>query len=176
MSQNDSKSAPTPPTMRARSYEWRDPLDTATQVGKLSGLEFLTGIIDGRLAQPPMAHTMGFRLTEVAEGLAVFTVEPQDFHYNPIGVVHGGLAATILDSAMACSVHSTLPQGRGYTTLELKVNLVRGITDKGGPLRCEGRVIHVGRQVGTAEGKLIDANGRLYAHGTTTCLIFDVKG
>lgn len=172
MSQSDSK----PPTLRARRYEWRDPLDTAAQVGKLSGLEFLQGIIDGRLARPPMADTMGFRLSEVAEGLAVFTVEPQDFHYNPIGVVHGGLAATILDSAMACSIHSTLPHGRGYTTLELKVNMVRGITDREGPLRCEGRVIHVGRQVGTAEGKLIDGKGKLYAHGTTTCLIFDVKG
>ena len=171
-----SQSGPTKPiVMRSRTYEWRDPLDTAAQVGSMSGLEFLIGIIEGRLARPPMADPTGFRLAEVSEGYALFVVDPQEFHYNPIGVVHGGLAATILDSAMACSVHSTLARGRAYTTLELKVNMVRGITGKEGALRCEGRVIHVGRQVATAEGKFLDGSGRLYAHGTTTCMIFDAK-
>jgi uncharacterized protein (TIGR00369 family) len=99
-------------------------------------------------------------------------LDPAEFHYNPLSTVHGGVAATILDSVMACAVQSTLPAGRGYTTLEIKVNYVRAITAATGRLRAEGKIIHVGRQVGTAEGRLVDAEGRLYVHGTTTCLAF----
>ena len=108
----------------------------------------------------------------MAPGLAVFTVTPEYRHYNPIGAVHGGLAATLLDSCMGCAVHTHLKAGTGYTTLEFKVNFVRGVTDQSGLLRAEGRSLYVGRRSATAEGKLMDANGTLLAHGTTTCLVF----
>jgi uncharacterized protein (TIGR00369 family) len=139
-----------------------------------SGLEFLRRIADGRVAQPPIAATLGFLLAEVAPGFALFTMTPQFRHYNPIGTVHGGVASTLLDSCMSCAVHTHLERGFGYTTLELKVNLVRPITDKTGPIRAEGRSLHVGRRSGTAEGKILDARGTLLAHGTTTCLIFEL--
>jgi uncharacterized protein (TIGR00369 family) len=158
---------------RSHTFTWQDPLATAGHGLKLSGLAFLQALVSGRIPKPPIAEALGFTLAEVSEGLAVFTVEPAEFHYNPIGVVHGGLAATLLDSAMACSVQTTLPTGKLYTTLELKVNLVRPITMKTGLLRAEGRLIHGGSRVATAEGRLVDLTGRLYAHGTTTCMIFD---
>ncbi len=139
------------------------------------GLGFLRGIIDGRLPVPPMADTLGFRLIAVDKGRAVFEGLPQARHYNPIGVVHGGLAMTLLDSALGCAVHSTLDRGETYTTLEIKVNLVRPITKDTGPVRAEGRIIHRGRSVGTSEGDIKDAGGKLYAHATTTCMIFPVK-
>ncbi|KAB2877328.1 MAG: PaaI family thioesterase [Pseudorhodoplanes sp.] len=139
------------------------------------GLGFLRGIIDGRLPVPPMADTLGFRLIAVDKGRAVFEGLPQARHYNPIGVVHGGLAMTLLDSALGCAVHSTLDRGETYTTLEIKVNLVRPITKDTGPVRAEGRIIHRGRSVGTSEGDIKDAGGKLYAHATTTCMIFPAK-
>lgn len=147
------------------------PLET---IRTLSGLEFLAKIVSGELPRPPIAGLLGFSLAEVEEGRAVFVAEPERRHYNPIGSVHGGFAATLLDSCMACSVQTRLPAGKGYTTLEFKVNLVRGLTDETGPVRAEGTAIQVGSRVGTAEGRLIDASGRLYAHGTTTCLIFPI--
>jgi len=108
----------------------------------------------------------------VSEGRAVFLVEPSEYHYNPIGVVHGGLAATLLDSAMGCTVHSTLPVGASYTTLEIKVNYIRPMSAETGLVRCEANIIHAGGRTAIAEGKIIDTKGKLYAHGTTTCLIF----
>jgi uncharacterized protein (TIGR00369 family) len=115
---------------------------------------------------------MNFRIAELSEGHAVFVVEPAEYHYNPIGVVHGGVAATLLDSAMGCAVHSTLPAGVGYTTLEIKVNYIRAMSSETGLVRCEANVIHVGDRTATAEGKIVDEKGKLYAHGTTTCIIF----
>jgi uncharacterized protein (TIGR00369 family) len=111
------------------------------------------------------------RFVEVEEGRAIFEGEPTEYHYNPIGVVHGGLAATLLDSAMGCAVHSMLPVGVGYTTLEIKVNYLRALTSETGTVRAEGRVIKVGGRVAVAEGRITDAAGNLYAHSTTTCLI-----
>jgi uncharacterized protein (TIGR00369 family) len=140
------------------------------------GLSVLKAIAEGRLPSPPIADTLGFALTEVEYGRALFTSVPAYRHYNPIGVVHGGYAATLLDSALGCAVHSTLQKGEGYTTLELKLNLVRAITQDTGPVTAEGRVLHRGRTVGTAEGYLRDAEGKLYAHATTTCMIFPAKG
>src|SRR5262249_51066750 len=137
-----------------------------------SGLDFLSGFASGRLPAPPIAQLMGFTLVEVEAGRAVFAGEPGEQHYNPIGVVHGGLAMTLLDSALGCAVHSTLPVGSRYTTLETKVNFVRPVTVASGRLLCEGRVVHRGSTVATAEGRLtIEANGKLVAHGTSTCLI-----
>lgn len=139
-----------------------------------TGIEFLRRIASGEVAQPPIAKTLGFVLAEVAPGFALFTMAPQFRHYNPIGSVHGGVAATLLDSCMSCAIQTQLEQGRGYITLELKVNMVRPITENTGPIRAEGRALHVGRRAGTSEGKILDANGTLLAHGTTTCLIFDL--
>jgi uncharacterized protein (TIGR00369 family) len=115
---------------------------------------------------------MDFRIGEVSEGHAVFLVTPAEYHYNPIGVVHGGVAATLLDSAMGCAVHSTLPAGASYTTLEIKVNYIRPMSADTGEVRCEANAIYVGGRTATAEAKIVDAKGKLYAHGITTCLIF----
>ena len=140
----------------------------------MSGLEFLQALMEGHLPAPPITRTLGFALTEVSEGRALFRGRPSFEHYNPIGSVHGGWAATLLDSCMACAVQSTLPQGSGYTTLEFKINLVRGMTDKTGPVEAEGTIVQSGRRVGVAEGRLTDGSGRLLAFGTTTCLIFQL--
>ncbi len=136
------------------------------------GLDFLQRIASGEVAQPPIGWTLGFRLAEVRPGFALFTMTPEFKHYNPIGTVHGGVASTLLDSCMSCAVQTHVEKGFGYTTLELKVNLVRPITANTGPIRAEGRSLYVGRRSGTAEGKIIDASGTLLAHGTTTCMIF----
>lgn len=142
-------------------------------IASRSGLEVLQAIFDGALPPPAMGETLDFMPIRIEAGLAVFQGRPLRRHYNPLGTVHGGWFAALLDSAVGCAVHSTLPPGRGYTTLELKLNLVRALTDAVPRVRAEGRVIHVGRQVGTAEGRLLGPDGRLYAHATTTCLIFD---
>ena len=139
------------------------------------GLAFLRGIIAGRFPAPPIAETLGFALAEADHGRAVFTGEPQMRHYNPIGSVHAGFAMTLLDSALACAVHSTLLRGETYTTLEIKVNLVRPLTKDTGAVRAEGRLIYRGRTLGTSEGDIKDANGKLYAHASTTCMIFPAK-
>src|SRR5918998_207440 len=157
---------------RTRTVSWEDPRSLAEAGRSLSGLEYLRKIVAGELPRPPISALMNFGISELEEGRAVFTVEPAEYHYNPIGVVHGGLAATLLDSAMGCAVHSTLPAGAGYTTLEIKVNYVRAMTSETGEVRCEARVVHVGGRTATAEGRVTDAAGKLYAHGTTTCIIF----
>jgi len=136
------------------------------------GLAFLRGIVDGMLPQPPIAELMGFDLVEADKGRAVFEGLPEFRHYNPIGSVHAGFAATLLDSALACAIFSTMVKGDTWTTLELKLNFVRAITKDTGPVRAEGRVIHRGRTVATSEGDLKDRAGKLYAHATTTCMIF----
>jgi len=140
------------------------------------GLSFLNAIIDGTLPQPPIAETMGFRLIEAAEGLAAFEGLPAMRHYNPIGSVHAGFASTMLDSALGCAIFSTLTKGETWTTLELKLNFVRALSHDTGPVRAQGRIIHRGRTVATSEGDLKDRNGKLYAHATTTCMIFPPKG
>ena len=142
------------------------------QVRTLDGLSLFTEMLAGRLPAPPIARAMGFWMSEVERGRVVFTYEPSLEHYNPLGSVHGGVAATLLDSVMGCAVHSTLKAGIGFTTLEIKINYVRAISDKTGPVQAEGKVINVGSRVGTAEGRVVDGSGKLLAHGTTTCLIF----
>ena len=157
---------------RTRTVTWEDPQALAQAAEGLSGIEFLQKIVAGELPPPPIGVLMNFRIAELREGHAVFTVDPAEYHYNPIGVVHGGVAATLLDSAMGCAVHSTLPAGARYTTLEIKVNYVRAMSAKTGEVRCEADVIHVGGRTAVAEGKILDGKGKLYAHGTTTCIIF----
>ena len=139
---------------------------------EFSGLEIFRKLIAGELPYPPIADTMGFMLISADKGHVVFQGTPGHRHYNPIGSVHGGFAATLLDSCVGCAVHTTLEAGQGYTTLELKVNYVRALTARVGPVRAEGKVIHVGKQVATAEGRIVDARGKLYAHASTTCLVF----
>ncbi|HEY1721211.1 MAG TPA: PaaI family thioesterase [Magnetospirillaceae bacterium] len=137
-----------------------------------SGLEVLRELVAGRLPPPPMAGLIGFNLIEVDEGVAVFAGTPGFQHYNPAGAVHGGYAAALLDSCMTCSIQTTLPAGTGVTTLEYKINLVRAMTKDTGPVRAEGKMIHPGKRTATAEGRIIDSQGRLLAHGTTTCFVF----
>ena len=141
-------------------------------VRRLSGLEFIQGLGEGRFPRPPIATLMDFLPVEAERGRVVFEATPGEQHYNPLGSVHGGYITTLLDSCMGCAVHTELGPGQGYTSLELKVNFVRRVSAETGPVRAEGKVIHVGGQVATAEGRLVDADGRLLAHGTTTCLVF----
>ena len=158
---------------RSLNVTWEDPIAAFAAGKALAGIDYMKQMIAGKIAPPPIMRLMGFRLKEVGEGLAVFECEPAEQHYNPIGVVHGGLAMTLLDSCMGCCVHTRLPAKVGYTTLEVKVNLVRAITGKSGTIRATGKVIHFGGKTATAEGRLEDAAGKLLAHGTTTCIILN---
>ena len=143
------------------------------QVRGRSGLETLQAIFSGELPRPPIGDTLDFAPIHMDHGVAVFQGKPQLRHYNPLGSVHGGWFATLLDSALGCAVHSALPAGKGYTTLELKVNIVRALTDAVPLVRAEGKLIHLGRQMATSEARLVGPDGKLYAHGTTTCLVFE---
>ncbi|WP_338649394.1 PaaI family thioesterase [Pseudomonas sp. ML2-2023-3] len=143
------------------------------QVFGRSGMEMFEAIFSGELPAAPIGDTLDFVPIHMEPGAAVFQGRPQRRHYNPLGTVHGGWFATLLDSAVGCAVHSTLPAGKGFTTLELKVNMVRSLNDGVPLVRAEGKVIHAGRQVATAEGRIVGPDGKLYAHATTTCLIFE---
>jgi len=162
---------------RSRTITWEDPIAAAEQRLDLSGLDHLHAIREGRVPPPPIAALMGLDLVDAGEGRAVFAVTPEEFHYNPIGVVHGGLAATLIDSATGCAVQSTLEPGVAYTSLEVKVNFARAITRDTGRLLCEGTVVHRGRTIATAEARLVaEATGKLHAHGTATCLLMAANG
>jgi uncharacterized protein (TIGR00369 family) len=157
---------------RSRTFTWEDPIALRDAGSTMSGLEFIRAVFEGKLPPPPIVAAMDISGAEAGEGRAVFVGEPGEFLYNPIGVVHGGFAMTILDSAMGCAVHTTLAAGERYTSLETSVNFVRPITSETGRVRCEGLVVHRGGRVATAEGKLIaEKTGKLLAHGSTTCLI-----
>ena len=156
---------------RNLSVTWEDPVALAQAGRSLAGIEFLRAIRDGRLPHPPICALLGYRLTEVESGHAVFEIAPAEQHYNPIGVVHGGIAMTLLDSAMGCAVQTRMPAGGGYTTLEAKTNLVRAVTADTGALRALGKVLHIGKRVATAEARLEDREGKLYAHATSTCIV-----
>ena len=141
---------------------------------EMTGLEFVQGLADGTLPLNTIARTLGYDITEAETGRVVVTAEPKDIHLNPAGTVHGGLAATMLDSCMGLAIHSTLEKGIGSTTLEFKMSFVRPITPETGPIKAEGTMMSRGRRVGTAEGRVTDSRGRLLVHGTTTCLIFEI--
>ena len=157
---------------RTRTVTWEDPTAGAKVAKEMSGLKYLRAILRGEQPAAPMAELLGFGFVEVEEGRVVFECVPAEYHYNPIGAAHGGLACTLADSAMGCAVHTMLPAGVGYTTVELKVNFLRPITLNTGRLLCEGTTIHVGRHIATAEARLLDTSGKLYGHATTTCMIF----
>lgn len=139
-----------------------------------TGLEVFERMFSGEVPSPPISQTLDFLLVEAAPGRAVFQGRPQFRHYNPLGSVHGGWIATLLDSAVACAVHTALPAGKSYTTLELKVNFVKAVTDRVPLVRAIGETIHVGGRIGTSHGRLVGPDGTLFAHATTTCLIFDL--
>lgn len=154
----------------SRTVSWDDPFELGREARDLSGLEFLRGLVEKR-RRVPIGMTLGFRLAEVEEGTAVFEVEAGPWCYNPIGSVHGGWYAAVLDAALGVAIHSTLPAGVGYTTLEMKVNLVRPVRPDTGMLRAVGTVVHRGKRTGVTEARMVDGEGRLYAHATSTCLI-----
>ncbi len=142
----------------------------------LSGLEFLNQIVRGELPSPPFAKTAAMNLIEVSEGRAVFEAHPAETFFNPMGTIHGGWIATVLDSSLGCAVHTTLAAGQLYSTVELSVRLVRKVMPQSGPMTCEGKIVHQGRRIATADARLLDCDGKLAAHGSATCLIFDQKG
>jgi uncharacterized protein (TIGR00369 family) len=154
-----------------RSYQWQDPAIPAAAARELDGLTFLTQIAAGTIPPPPIAVTLGFQLVSVEPGRAVFSLTPADYHYNPIGSVHGGVFATLCDSACGCAVHSLLPAGALYTSLDLATRFIRPVTTGTGPLRCEGTVQHLGARTALAEARLTGEDGKLYAHATSNCLI-----
>ncbi|MFF4353618.1 PaaI family thioesterase [Streptomyces sp. NPDC001530] len=157
---------------RSRTYDWEDPTISAAAVGQSSGLEFLREILAARVPSPPIGATLGIALEEVDHGRAVFSLVPGEEHYNPIGSVHGGIYATMLDSAAGCAVQSTLPQGMGYTSLDLTVKFLRPITVDTGKVRAIGGVLSSGRRTALAEAQLLDGSDRLLAHATSTCMVF----
>ncbi len=158
---------------RVRAHLIAPDADPKGQVFARSGMEMFEAIFAGELPPPPIGEPLDFLPIHMEPGTAIFQGRPQRRHYNPLGTVHGGWFATLLDSAVGCAVHTMLPAGKGYTTLELKVNMVRALNDQVPIVRAEGKVIHVGRQVATAEGRIVGPDGKLYAHASTTCLIFD---
>jgi uncharacterized protein (TIGR00369 family) len=160
-----------PESTRTRTVTWQDPMPAARAAAGMSGLEYMRAVASGEVAPPPIAVLLRLGPVEIDEGRVVFEGEPGEEHYNPIGTVHGGYAATLLDSAIGCAVHTTLPAGEGYSTQTLEAKFVRPITTETGTLRCEARVLHRGRRQATAEARVYDPAGKLVAHGTGTCLI-----
>jgi uncharacterized protein (TIGR00369 family) len=161
---------------RSRSYSWHDPIQVAEARSFHDGVGMLRAIIDGEVPPPPIATTLDFALTHIAEGEATFEIEPAEFHFNPLGTVHGGVISTVLDSALGCAVQTMLPAGRTYTTVDLNVTFIRPVTVATGRLAARAEIVNVGRRVGTARAELTDEDGKVYATATTSCLIFDLPG
>jgi uncharacterized protein (TIGR00369 family) len=161
---------------RTRTFSWTDPARIAEQLGRRGGLDLLRAMCAGELPAPPIMHTLDLGRMEVDEGRVVVYLDPREFHYNPLGTVHGGVLSTLLDTAAACAVHTTLPAGTGYTSLDLNVKFLRPVTVDSGELRCEGSVLSRGRRTALAEARLTDGSGRLAAHATSSCLLFDLPG
>jgi uncharacterized protein (TIGR00369 family) len=160
-------------TTRTRTFSWSDPALTAAHLGRRSGLDMLRAMASGELPAPPVMHLLGAEALEADEGRAVVALTPQEFHYNPLGTVHGGILATLLDTAAGCAVHSTLPAGVGYTSMDVVTRFLRPVTVASGTLRCEGTVLSRNRTTVLAEARLSDTKGRLVAHATSSCLLFE---
>ena len=161
---------------RSRTYSWTDPRINLAELGQRSGLEIFQAMAAGDIPAPPIMHTLGIERLEVEEGRITVVMRVREFHYNPLGTVHGGVIATLLDTAAACSVHSTLPAGMAYTSLDLTTKFLRPVTVDSGELRCVGGVVHQGRTTALAEARLYDAAGKLLAHATSSCVLFPVNG
>ena len=160
---------------RTRTVVWEDPQASKRDPAAASGLDYLQAVRDGRIPLAPAARLIGYRIREVEPGRSLFELEAQECHYNPFATVHGGILGTLLDAAMAAAVLATLPVGVACATLEMKVNFVRPVTEGAGPVRCEGKLLHRGANVATADGKILDAQGKLCAHGVATFSIFSAK-
>jgi uncharacterized protein (TIGR00369 family) len=160
--------------VRTRTFSWTDPAQHADLVGRRTGLEMLRALSKGELPPPPIMQLVDIAEFEVVEGSVTVRLDPQEFHYNPLGSMHGGVISTLLDTACGCSVHSLLPAGVGYTSLDLSVKFLRPITLASGRLTCVGSVLQKGRRTALAEARLTDAQGRLAAHATSTCMLFDL--
>lgn len=158
---------------RKRAYKWADPIELAEKAKSMSGFDFLNGILAGEIPPAPIAETLDFHPLSLEKGNVVFEFEPKEYHYNPIGTVHGGVISTVLDTAMGCAIQSTLPLGLAYTTIELKVNFTKAVSQKCGKMIAEGRIIHQGKSTALVEADLKDEDGKLYAHGVSTCMIFN---
>jgi uncharacterized protein (TIGR00369 family) len=158
-------------SQRTRTYSWSDPFALRDAMAGKSGLELMQAMARGDVPPPPIANTLGFRLVEAEHGHALFECEPAEYHYNPIGMVHAGLAMTLMDSAMGLAFVTTLDSPTPWTTLEVKSNFTRALTADTGIVRCTGSVIHGGRRVATTEARIEDPQGRLCAHGTSTILV-----
>lgn len=156
---------------RTRTYEWKDPLENLKKASQMAGLDYLQAINAGDIPLPPLSKTLEFGKAEISHGSVAFNFEPQEFHYNTLGTVHGGVITAILDTAMGCTLQSTLPAGILYTTLELKVNFVKAVTVKSKSLTAKGSIIHTGKSTAVIEGKLVDGEGKVYAYSTCTCLL-----
>lgn len=156
---------------RHRAFTWNDPAATANAGASMSGMDFLAAIAEGRIPPPPLMRTLDFDAVSFREGSATFRVTPQEFHYNPIGTVHGGVFATLLDSACGCAVHTMLPEGVFYTSLDLALKFLRPVTVDTGPITAEAKVMHLGRRTALAEGRITDAAGKLYVTATSSCLV-----
>ena len=162
---------------RTRTYTWEDPLASFAEGATLSGVEYLRAMADGKIPPPPITHTLDFEgLKEVEEGRVVFTMTPKEFHYNPIGSVHGGVFATLLDSACGCAVQSLLPQGDFYTSIDLTVKFLRSMNRDTGQVECIGTVTHMGRRTALAEARIVDAAGKVYATAVSSCMLIRAGG
>lgn len=159
---------------RKRTYEWSDPMQGATKAKTMSGFDYLRAILDGEIPPPPIMNTLEIVPVGLEKGQVAFGFEPKEFHYNPIGSVHGGVISTVLDSVMGCTVQSVLPEGFAYTTLELKVNFLKAVTFKSGQMKSVGRIIHSGKSTALVEADLRDEAGTIYAYGVSTCMIFKI--
>jgi uncharacterized protein (TIGR00369 family) len=159
---------------RSKVVTWHDPAPTTAKGLSMAGVDYLRAIVDGTLPPPPISGLMTFAMASVEPGRVVFTCEPDDSAYNPIGAVHGGLVCTLLDSVAGCALHSTLPQGKGYTSIEIKVNYLKGVRTSSGPLTAIGTVVKAGSRVGFTEGVVTDASGAIVATATSTLLVFDL--
>jgi uncharacterized protein (TIGR00369 family) len=157
---------------RERSYRWSDPATAAAASRELSGQDFFNELTAGRLPVPPIAETVGFEPVSARDGVAIFRLTPAEYHYNPIGSVHGGVISTLCDSACGCAVHSLLPAGAYYASLDLSVKFLRPVSTATGPVVCEGTVTYLGSRLALAEARLTAADGRLYAQATSSCMIF----
>ncbi len=162
--------------VRERAYSWTDPAEAAAAAARLDGAEFLQAVLDGTLPAPPLMRTLDFAPISIRPGVVVFEFTPAEFHYNPIGSVHGGVLAAVCDSACGCAVHSTLPAGTSYTSLDLSIKFLRPVTSATGRMTCEGTVTQAGGRSALAQAQLTDSAGKLFAFATSTCMIFRPLG
>jgi uncharacterized protein (TIGR00369 family) len=170
--QRERATAPAAPDgARERTFTWEDPAALANAAADLSGMEFFAAMVAGRIPPPPAMRMLGVVDISFSEGRAAFRLVPREYHCNPLGTMHGGVLATLLDSACACAVHTQLPRGHFYTSLDLSLKFLRPVTMSTGPITAEGSVIHVGRRTGLAEGRVTDATGKLYATATSSCML-----